>query len=209
MRVARPAVALGIVAVVAVAAQASAASSHLTLTDATGDANAVNNQGVQEVPVEGNIAGPTQRPEADLVSLTFAPMRTAAGCGGFTATVILTAPPGDNQVYRISAQTRDSDMFWLEHQTTVTETSTQIRSKRKLDDDTKHTPIAAAQRVGNKVVFTVTAKDLHAAGERAAGLTLFAPSVEVRTAVSAGTHLTVPAWDIIDRDETKSFTPCG
>jgi len=70
---------------------------------------------------------------------------------------------------------------------------------------TATTPIAEAKLDGNKVIFTVTEKDIKATGEKPATFTMGALGAEVRTSTGAAT---VPSWDAIDPDDTKSFSPC-
>ena len=204
MHLLRPAVALGITAAVLLAGSAAgAAPNRLRLTDVEGDANGVNNQGL---PVSvGNHTGPVQRPEVDVLSVTYAPLRTSKGCAGFTAKLELAAPPGDNTIYRLEGVgTVDAVQFWLEYDVNALGTTTTIRS----DDGqgAKDTVLAPARVAGKTITFTVTAADLKAAGERLDRFTLYSPGVSIRTSLQ---QVTAPNWDGIDPDPAAWFTPCG
>src|SRR5687767_12986817 len=104
MHLIRPAVALALVGAVLLATGAGASAPNtLRLTDVAGDANGVNSQSLPKATF-GNIVGPAQRPEADLRSVTFAPTHAGGECTGFTVTIELSAPAGENIIYRVAGE---------------------------------------------------------------------------------------------------------
>ncbi len=208
-RLLRPAVGLASVAALLLATGASAAPNSLKLTDVKGDANAINGQGV--VRGLGDRSGPIQKADADIVSVTFASTGTTKTvkrkkvftCTGFTATMELAAPAGSATVYRVlGSGVVNSSLFWLQYNNAPTGRTTTIRHN---DGSSKTTPIADAKLDGNKIVFTVTEKDLKATGEKLAKFTMGGLGADVRTSTGV---VTVPSFDSIDTDDTKSFSPC-
>jgi hypothetical protein len=199
----RTVVVLALVAAFALATGASGASpTTVRIADVAGDANAVNGQ-FDEVPF-GNVSGPVQRPDADVLSVTFAPTRAAGRCTGFTVAIELAAPAAENTIYRVLSSPAKFSNFWLEYDASVLGTRTVIYVS---DPETaKTTVIAPARLVGNTIVITVTAKDLETAGEHLSGFGMYRLGMDVR---SSAREVTAPRWDNIDSDETKSFTPCG
>ena len=197
-------------ATVALAAGATAAPNTITLTDIKGDANAVNGQGLE--PGMGNNAGPAQRNELDIVSVSLASTgvtttvkkKKVFTCTGFTATMELSAPAGANASYRIlGTGVLNATQFWLQYSTAATGTTTTMRHN---DGAAKTTALKTPAKLeGNKIVFTVTEADLKATGEKLAEFKMGSLGADTRTATAA----TVPAWDTMDEDETKSFSPCA
>lgn len=205
----RPGVGLAVVAAVILASGASAAPNTLVLEDAKGDANLINGQGFANGA--GDRSGPVQKADSDIHTVTLASTgttKTVKGkksftCTGFTATMELAAPAASNMLYRIQAAgVANESMFWLQYSTAPTGKSTNIRHN---DGTAKVTPIADAVIDGNKIIFTVTEKDLKATSEKLDKFVMSNIGVDVRT--NSGV-LTAPQWDSIDRDETKSFSPC-
>jgi hypothetical protein len=206
-RLLRPAVAVAAVTAAVLATSASAAPNAITLTDVKGDANAVNGQGV--APGQGDRSGPVQKADSDLVSVTLASTGTKAkkgfACTGFTATVELAAPAGSASVYRVlGTGVTNASQFWLQYSNAPTGVTTVMRHN---DGAAKTTPLSTPAKLeGNKVIFTVLEKDLKAAGEKLATFKMSALGADVRTSTGAAT---VPSWDNIDADESKSFSPCA
>lgn len=208
-RLTRPALGLAAAAAVVLATSASAAPNTLKLEDVKGDANLVNGQDF--APGQGDHSGPMQKADSDIISMTLASTgttKTVRGkkvftCTGFTATLELAAPAAANTLYRVQAAgVANPTMWWLQYSTAPTGTKTTIRHTNDADTTT---PIADAKIDGNKVVFTVTEKDIKATSEKLDKFVMSNIGVDVRTASGV---LTAPQWDSIDRDETKSFSPC-
>lgn len=206
-RLLRPALGLAAAAALVLAGSASAAPNALTLTDAKGDANAINGQGLE--PGLGDNSGPVQKADSDLVSVSFASTGVKAKkgftCTGFTATVELAAPAGSQAVYRVTGTgVTNASQFWLQYNNAPTGVTTTIRHN---DGAAKTTPLSTPAKLeGNKIVFTVLEKDLKAAGEKLASFKMGTLGADARTSTGAAT---VPAWDTIDPDEAKSFAPCA
>lgn len=208
-RLLRPALALSAVTALVVATGATAAPNTLTLEDVKGDANLVNGQGFS--PGTGNQSGPVQKADSDIVSMTLASTgttKTVKGkkvftCTGFTATLELAAPPAANMLYRVQAAgVGNPDMFWLQYSTATSGAGTNVRHN---DGAAKTTPIPDAKIDGNKIIFTLTAKELKATSEKLPTFVMSNIGVDVRSNPAA---VTAPQWDAIDRDADKSFSPC-
>lgn len=205
-RLIRPAVALAAVTAAVLATTATAApAGPLTLSDAKGDGNGVNDGGTG-AGLEG-AAGPGSRAGVDIVSLTLANTVVGKGkkatCTGFTATLELSGPPeASNTLYRVQGTGAVNDSrFWLRHLNNPvdgTKTTLQFEGATLTTMD-----IAPAKIDGNKIVFTVTAKDIKATGEKA-GFTYTAPAVDVRGSSGAAF---APVWDQL-LNEDKSFKTC-
>lgn len=208
-RLLRPALGLTAVTALVLATGASAAPNTLVLEDAKGDANGVNGQGVE--PGLGDNSGPVQKADSDIVSVTFASTGTSKTvkrkktftCTGFTATMELAAPAGSASVYRVlGVGNVNATQFWLQYNNPPTGATTTIRHNNGAAVTTE---IAPAKIEGNKIVFTVTEKDLKATGEKLASFTMAGLGADTRSSTGAAT---VPSWDNIDEDDTKSFSPC-
>lgn len=206
----RSALVIAAVSAVTFAHSASAAPNAITITDVKGDANAVNGQGLE--PGQGDHSGPVQKADSDIVSIALASTGTTKKvkgkkvftCTGFTATMELAAPAGSNASYRILGDgVVNASQFWLQYSTAPTGTTTTMRHN---DGAAKTTALKTAAKLdGNKIIFTVTEADLKAAGEKLAEFKMSSLGADTRTATAA----TVPAWDTLDEDETKLFSPCA
>jgi hypothetical protein len=205
----RPALGVALVAAAVLAGGASAAPNTLVLEDAKGDANLVNGQGFANGV--GDRSGPVQKADSDIIAATLASTGTTKKvkgksvftCTGFTATIELAAPPAANTLYRIQGNgVANASMFWLQYSTAPTGTRTTIRHTNDADTTTE---IPAVKIDGNKVIFTITEKELKATGEKLDKFVMSNLGVDVRLASGV---LTAPLWDSIDRSEDKSFSPC-
>jgi hypothetical protein len=198
----RPVLAVAVAGAVSLAVSASAASAPLVLTDAKGDANGVNGQGVAD---QNGQPGPGSQDGKDILGLTLTPTG-GKKCTGYTAVVELAAAPTSNTHYRVLGTTaKNTSLFWLQYDNNPLAGTTSVLryndgSGAKVVD--LSTPVKVA---GSKLTFTVTAKDLKAAGEKLAGLAVLAPGVDVRTSTG---RATVPSWDVLPESD-KSFKPCG
>jgi len=205
-RLLRPATGLALLSAAVLALSASAATpAPLTLTDAKGDGNGVNDAGTG-LGLEG-APGPGSRAGVDVVSLTLANTVVGRGskatCNGFTATLELSGPPeASNTLYRVQGTgALNSGRFWLRHLNNPVDGT---RTTLQYESDAVTTmPIAPAKIDGNKIIFTVTAKDIKATGEKA-GFTYNAPSVDIRASSGA---VFAPVWDQLLNEE-KSFKTC-
>ena len=201
----RPAAVLAAAGLLVLAVGASAATpAALTLTDAKGDGNGVNDAGTGS-GLEG-APGPGSRDGVDVVSLTLANTVVGKGkkasCNGFTATLGLSGPPEGNTLYRVDGTgVVNAGRFWLKYNNNPvsgTTTTLQIESAAVSTLD-----LAPAKVAGNKITFIVTAKDIKASGEKP-GFTYSTPSVDVRGSSGA---VFAPVWDQLLND-SKSFKTC-
>ncbi|HVE64831.1 MAG TPA: hypothetical protein VNB94_13660 [Mycobacteriales bacterium] len=191
---------------------AGAAPTILTLTDVRGDANAINGQSAR--PGMGNRSGPVQKADSDIVSLTLARTGTTKRvdgkkiftCTGFTATMELAAPAGDNSNYRVAGVgVVNSFVFWLRYQSDPFGTKSYITYG---DGDSPARGLSLknpAQLIDNKIIFSVTEADLTATGEKLTSFRMSQIGADTRTSA----RLAVPAWDELDQDHSRSFKPCA
>ena len=199
----RSALGLALASAAVLAVSASAAPAPLVLTDAKGDANALNGQAI--VPGQNGQPGPGSQDGKDVLALTLTP---AGGkkCTGFKAVVELVAAPTSNTVYRVLGTTaKNTSLFWLQYDSNPRDGST---SRLRYNDGSgaKFVELATPVKVdGSKLVFTVTEKDLKGAGEKLAGLAIQGAGVDVRTSTGV---VTVPSWDVLPATD-KAFKPCG
>ena len=212
----RPALGIALAASTVLALSASAAPTTLVLTDAAGDANAAHDQGTDTFGT--GMAGPGSQAGKDLVSVTFTPTGTTTTtvkakkktttftCTGYTALIELSGPPTTNTVYRVLGTTaKNTSLFWLQYDNNpVGGTTSRLRYS---DGTAAFTDLATPAKVdGNKILLTVTEKEIKAAGESLAALKVLAPGGDVRSSTGAAT---VPSWDVIPEDDTKTFSPCA
>lgn len=212
----RPALGLALAATAVLALSASAAPKALVLTDQAGDANAAHDQGTDTFGT--GMAGPGSQAGKDLVSVTFTPTgvttttvkakkkTTTFTCTGYTVLVELSGPPTTNTVYRVLGTTaKNTSLFWLQYDNNpVGGTTSRLRYSAGTAASVDLTTPAKVD--GSKILLTVTEKDLKAAGEPLAALKVLAPGGEVRSSTGAAT---VPSWDVLPADDTKSFSPCA
>lgn len=193
-RLLRPTAGLALVSAAVLSLSASAATKPLVLTDPKGDAN-----GADVGP------GPGSQDSKDIVSLTLAPL-PGKKCTGYTAVMELAAPPSTNSLYRVFGTTSvNSGSFWVSYDNNpVNGARTSIRANNGTTTTTVQlaTP---AKLEGNKVTLTVLEKDLKAAGEKLATVTIAGISGDVRTSSGA---VFAPQWDLTD-DADKSFKVCS
>ncbi|HEU0131609.1 MAG TPA: hypothetical protein VFQ85_11540 [Mycobacteriales bacterium] len=223
--VATPAVA--VLATVAHAAAPAAPPKPLVVTDAAGDANAINGAGVVSgggVP-EGVPTDPASMAAYDIRSVTFAATGKVTskkvrgktvktfGCTGYTVAMEMAGTPSTTAtLYRVQAQTPLHSTFWLQFSNPAGgETSSVLRfnvpaSPTDPTATTKSVPLVnPAKVVGNKVVFTVTAADLGKAGEKLGRATITNIGADVRTATP---RATAPMWDQLVTDGSQVWRVC-
>ena len=227
MSAARPLVALGVCAALAVstgvgaASGGSAPSAPVVLTDTVGDGNALNNQGVGPKHVEVATA-PASYGALDFTRITLRSMGAGRACKGFTVAMEFAAPvdPSVPAIYRLQGQADGNTIFQIYLDNAVGHgSSAVVRHGAEGDDVT--TPLRTRARIsGNTILFTVTPADLKVF--RARGGTLIA-NLSADTRLTVGTPMPVtgpaPADDLptqaflleVDgvRPLERSFTICG
>lgn len=195
----RPAAGLALLSAAVLSLSASAATKPLVLTDPKGDAFLTD----QGTATFGSVPGPSQDSK-DVVSLTLAPL-PGKTCTGYSVVLELAGAPSSNTVYRVLGTTaKNTSLFWLQYDNNpVNGTRTQLRYS---DGTSVSVPLTTPAKVdGSKITFTVLEKDVKAAGEKLASLTIAAPGVDIRTSTGAAT---VPAHDSLD-NEDQSFKVCS
>ena len=172
------------------------------VTDPTGDANAINNQGEpQSVPSQST---PADLAAADIVSVRFATtFATRVVHGervkkptGMTATLTLAAPPTDPFInYRIDVNATQCAPLFFEYSTSPAGRGTDLRCPGSIPVATPDTLLAVSKAVvkGNTITWSVPLKSLPV------GTTL--SSLEADTRFNP-VKLTVPAIDIATSNKT-------
>ena len=192
------------------AGAATPTAKKLALTDAAGDANAVNDQGL--LGAFDGTSGPGSQPSKDIVGLKYASTLVKKGrvttCTGFTVTLMLAAAPdASGTLYRIDGKgVTDASLWWLQYDGATT--------KVRWDDGTGTNPLSSgsAELVnpavvsGSTITFKITDADLKASNERPKGFVISAPGADIRTVIPSAA--TVPQWDILPTDDDKTFKPC-
>jgi hypothetical protein len=208
------------------AAPPTSAPKPLVLTDAKGDANALNDQGiVSGSPAPEGTVTPAAVDGADIVSVSIAATGSMAkrkvgkktvkyfNCTGYTATMQLAAAPLTTAtLYRIQGSTPLHDTFWLEFsQEAGAASKTVLRYTDPASTlGTSNVPIADAKIDGSKIVFTVTAGNLKATGGEALGKTILTGlGADVRAnAKVQGTGATAPMFDQLVTDGSQTWKVC-
>ncbi|HVF05475.1 MAG TPA: hypothetical protein VNA20_11605 [Frankiaceae bacterium] len=156
------------VLVAALAAAAVAAPSAFAapaapqITDATGDANGLNAQGLEDlltpVPDAGTATAPASYAPADIVSTRFATTKVKKGkklvVTGYTVTLTLGAPPANGITYRVGAATPLCASFYHEYRVDPTGgAKTSLRCATTATAATYAVP--AAKIAGSTLTWTV------------------------------------------------------
>lgn len=182
-------------------------------TDAAGDANGVNGQGVADIFTDSfpdNVAGPGQADDGyDIVKVSYTSTgvmvkkgkRYFPQCTGFVVKVTLGgAPATSNAIYQVKATTAYNDAhWWLQY----ADGAAELRyGHTDADEPTGSTDdsvplVTPAKLDATSISFTVKASDVKASGEKVTSLKLSGLSTEVRSKVGAAGagYLTVPKWD--------------
>lgn len=218
-----------LVAMAAVSAHAAVpakAPKPLVITDDTGDANLISDQGlISGTPVPaGTKTDPASVGQFDIKSITVAATGGMASkkvgrktvkyfnCTGYTATLELAgAPLAQGTLYRLQASTPLHATYWLEWSNEASGTS---QTTLRFTDEaatlgTTSIPIAPAKVVGTKIVFTVTSGNIKASGEKLGKAILSGFGADVRNNLKAqGTGATVPMWDQLKTDGSQAWKVC-
>lgn len=205
----RPLVALGLAGGTALALSASAAPAGLVLTDAAGDANALNGQGVVG-GAPSTATSPVSYDGLDFTKVTLANTLTGKGkkvtCSGFTITMEFNGPvdTSDPAIYRLRGTTTANDgIFQLYLNDGPAGGGTEVRFGAGAEDNT--VALAHPAKVdGNKVVLTITTADMKGFGDKPKDMI---KDIQMDTRVSSGVSF-VPQVDEIDATD-KTFTMCG
>ena len=211
------------------AAPPAAAPRPLTFADASGDANAINDNGDHDTaPIEGVPTGPASIASNDITSLTIAATGSMATrragrrsvryfqCTGFTATITLAAPPGNETTFyrvitrRVPWATDEDEHFNLQYRHALgADTPETLLRYVKVDKikgrSTATLPLRPPTVSGNKITFVVTAADIAKTGERLGALDLTRIEANVSSAVD---RFNVPIWDQLVGDPKAVWRVC-
>ena len=109
--------AIGLLAVVGTGASAAPAPfKAVAITDAAGDGNALNGQGLTDAP---STATPANYSGGDIVGISWVTNGTKAKPNGFTVTMTLSAAPGPSTIFRVTTATAECSTFWLNYSATA------------------------------------------------------------------------------------------
>jgi hypothetical protein len=190
-----------VASVVGFATPSVAATPHAQVTDPTGDANGLNDQGFG-LPIPG-VSTPVEDSGADIVSVLFHSTFTTKAHKkvptGMTITLTLAAPPAPEHIYRVTANgsTCSGAQLFFEYTTAV---GASPPGDARCPGTVKSTDVAVTSVVasGDTITWTVPLSGGLTKGERLSGL-----GADVRIELSKpGT--TVPAID--EASSTASFT---
>jgi hypothetical protein len=168
MRLTRPAIAVAAACVLTLSLTAHAAKPPLSWADQPGDANGTDwvflDSGLP-APLDKGRPGPGSDAGRDIVKVEMANTWVKQGkktvCTGFTATVTFSAPPTvASTIYRVHGKSETNPLFiLLEHDTTDGSTDIRYGTKTQTDDHTIATQ-KPVKVVGNKLIWTITTKDI-------------------------------------------------
>lgn len=217
MRFVRPALCLAAAAsVLAFVVPSDAAPAYksktLTVADDTGDANAVNDQGLGLTDGSAPAVG---YDGYDIVKLAYKSTGVMVKrgrlyvprCTGFTVTMALAAAPGPQAIYRVTGVGVNQDaLWWLQYdgkEATLRYGHADSGEVTGSTDDsiTLKTPIKIAE--GN-MTWTVLESDVKATDEKLSKLRVSGIGASIRTTTGV---VTVPQWDAIPEGDA-SFKPC-
>lgn len=204
-RLLRPALGLAAVGTAVLALGATAAVKPLVLTDISGDANALNDQGFG-AGVDNN-ATPVSETSADIVKATLANTVVRKKCTGFTLTMEFAGDvdPSLPAIYRLLGTTTKNDGIFQIYLNNGALAGGETEVRHGAGDADETFPLRTPAKVAGKTItFTVTDRDMKAFGDKP-GNKILAPVLEVR--LSSGVSF-VPVIDQLDASD-KSFAMCG
>ncbi|HVE74558.1 MAG TPA: hypothetical protein VNA30_05640 [Mycobacteriales bacterium] len=215
----RSGLALAAAAAVLLAGSAAAAppakQAPVVITDIPSDANMINSQILVASPNNGVATPVGSQPGFDIVSVTFAntllttvtgkgkKKKTVTECTGFTMAMKLSGPPADSGRFRMSADTPTNTNFYIIEYDSGQKTS-EIRYGGAGQDEV-HTLGTPVKVVGDTILFTITAKDMKAIGDKPGDLIT---AMNATTTYSAQGLLYFPIFDKAPGGEA-SFKMCG
>lgn len=204
-RLLRPALGLALASCGILALGATAAPKPVVVEDKAGDANMLNDQGFG-LGFDNN-ATPIQHAPTDIVKATLANTFKGKECTGFTYTMEFSGDVSSSAsvIYRLLAATTKNDFIQIYFNNGVAGGgATQIRY-RSGDTNERFDLKTPAKIDGKKLVFTITAKEIKAFGEKPGGKIFdLVPEVRFSTGVSF-----FPVIDQAVAEEGKFFTICG
>lgn len=217
MRPVRPAVCVAALAsAIAFTAPSDAAPAYkaksLSIADASGDANGLNDQGFGLA--DDSVAAAGYDPY-DIVKLGYKSTGTmvkkgrtyVARCTGFTVTLTFKAAPGPQSIIRVTGVGPVNDaLWWLQYDGTKTTLrfghTDDAEPTGSTDDSVDLTK--PAKIVGSSITWTVLESDVKASGEKLLKFAATGVGASVRTTTGV---VTAPQWDAIPEGDA-SFKPC-
>jgi hypothetical protein len=184
-----------------------AAPKPLAWTDAAGDANYVNDQGLP-APVPGDNAGPAQADFADILGVTFARIDDGKKVLGTTVTMKLSGTPSQGFLYRVTGAAGNCTTFWFQYSwaaggaasPTLRHNCVDSTSPTAAVSNTVSVPIDG-KVVGSSIVWTLLMKDLPPGVKLGS---VISPALgEVRNILGAAGNSVVTA-PVVDQTPTQS-----
>lgn len=203
-RLLRPALGLALASCGILALGATAAAKPVVVEDVAGDANALNDQFFGEVD---NNPTPIQYAPADIVKATLANTFKGKECTGFTYTMEFSGDVSKSAplIYRLLAATTKNDSIQIYLNNGLVGGGQTVVRYRSGDTDERFELKTPAKIDGKKLVFTITAKEVKAFGEKPGGK-IFDLVPEVRFSTGASFF---PVIDRAAAEEGKFFTICS
>lgn len=213
MRLTRPALVVAAAAVLLLGLNAEASQKPVSWTDQSGDANGTDylflDSGLP-APLNKGIAGPGSDAGRDVIKTEMANTWVKQGkktvCTGFTATITFSAPPTvASTIYRVQGKSETNPLFiLLEHDTTDDSTDIRYGTMTQTDDHTIATQ-KPVKVVGNKLIWTITMKDITNIDEKA-GSVMTDLGAEISGSVKG--LLLLPVYDLAPAPADTTFTFC-
>jgi hypothetical protein len=179
----------------------------LAWTDAAGDANGVNDQGLP-APVPGDNAGPAQYDAADILGVTFARIDDGKKVLGLTVTMKLSGAPSQGLLYRVTGAAGNCTTFWFQYNWNAGGTGAPTLRHNCVDSTSATAAVSSTvsipidgKVVGNSIVWTLMVKQLPPGVKIGS---IISPNLgEVRTIIGAASASAITAPVI---DQTPSQT---
>jgi hypothetical protein len=214
MRIVRPALAIAAATVLLVGLNAHAAAKPVSWTDQAGDANGTDwlllDSGLP-APLDKGIPGPGSSAARDVIKTelanTFVKQGKKTVCTGFTITETFSGPPTiADTIYRLTTHSdANPGIFLFEHDTS-NGGQDDIRHGRAAQTDEETIPTQKPVKVvGNKLIWTLTTKDISNMGEKT-GSVLDKLGAEISGSVKGA--ILLPVYELSTAPADTTFTIC-
>ena len=183
-----------------------------SITDAAGDGNGLNGQGLEDTPSQST---PSDYSGGDIVSIDWTTTGTAKKPTGFQVVMKLSGAPSPGTIYRVTTATADCTTFWLTYTVfadgptsgslqhncpgfTATGTTAAVPLLSKTESD----PLTTVAVNGSTITWTVPATALPKAIKKGTAITKLSGETRFMAGASARGGATVPTIDLAAGDGT-------
>jgi hypothetical protein len=201
------AVALG--AVTGLPAHAAAPFKTTAITDASGDGNGLNGQGlVDGAPATST---PSDYSGGDIVSIAWTTLGTVKKPTGFKVVMTLAGAPSPATIYRVTTSTKDCSTFWLTY-TVFPDGPTKGSLQHNCPGFTSTSTTGGTESdaltpvvKGSTITWTVTGSDLPKAVKKGTAITGLSGETRFMAGSSVSGGATVPVIDAAAGDGTFTY----